>query len=130
MGVLIQSLGGNEETVNTVKAAIGKKIASVELKDDELQFIFKDGTGMKIYDGGQSCCEHRYMRTDDDLKEFTNTILKDIELKSAPDIEDGHGDCHEVQFLEVITGKGSFVCSNHNEHNGNYGGFWIVAGSL
>ena len=34
-------------------------------------------------------------------------------------------DCHEVQFLEVKTSKGSFTMSSHNEHNGYYGGFSI-----
>lgn len=34
---------------------------------------------------------------------------------------------HEVQFLHVKTSKGSFAVSNHNEHNGYYGGFNVEA---
>ena len=52
---------------------------------------------------------------------------KDFELKDAPDIEDEWGEVHEVQFLDVKTDKGVFQMSSHNEHNGYYGGFWIIA---
>jgi hypothetical protein len=34
---------------------------------------------------------------------------------------------HETQFLIVDTTKGSFTIVNHNEHNGYYGGFGLVA---
>lgn len=92
-------------------------------------FKFTDGTGLKMFDDGQSCCESRYMVTSDDLTEYENTTLLDFELKDAPDIENEF-DCHEVQFLDVKTSKGIFQIANHNEHNGYYGGFWIVARSI
>jgi len=31
-----------------------------------------------------------------------------------------------VQFLTIITDNGTFTVSNHNIHNGYYGGFFIV----
>ena len=129
LGVMIQSLGGNEETVNAVKSALGKTIETVKLEDNELLFKFTDGTALKMFDDGQSCCENRYMATSDDLAEYSNTTLLDFELKTAPNMEDGYGD-HEVQFLDVKTSNGVFQMANHNEHNGYYGGFWIVARSL
>ena len=40
---------------------------------------------------------------------------------------DDIGEKHEVQFLEIKTDRGVLTMANHNEHNGWYGGFWIVA---
>ena len=129
LGVMIQSLGGNAETVEAVKTALGKTISKVSLEDNALILKFTDNSGLKLYDGGQSCCEHRYMVTADDLNEYTNTTLLDFELKNAPNIEGEYGE-HEVQFLDVKTSNGIFQMANHNEHNGYYGGFWIVAETL
>lgn len=128
LGVMINMLGGNESTINALKACLGVRIEKVWLDEESnhLRFLFKNGVKMSMWDNGQSCCENRYMRTDDDLSEFTNTIFKDIEIADAPSIDDG-GECHDVQFLRIHTGKGIFVMSNHNEHNGYYGGFSIVA---
>ena len=131
MGVMLGILGGNEETVNTVKNSLNKTIEKVWLDEetDRLNFKFTDGTGMYLFDDGQSCCEHRYMVTADDLTEYADAKLLDVELKDAPDQEDEYG-VHEVQFLDVKTDKGVFQMANHNEHNGYYGGFWLVARPL
>lgn len=132
---MINMLGGNEETVKIVNESVGKRIRKVWLDDGDgndlclLRFEFDDDSTMSLYDGGQSCCEHRYMRTDDDLNEFCGAILTDLEIKDAPDQEDEWGEVHEVQFLDVKTDKGTFQMANHNEHNGYYGGFWIQAGT-
>lgn len=128
IGVMLNSLGGNAETVKAFTSSLGKTITALSLADDELNFEFDDGTRLRIFDDGQSCCESRYMRTDDNLSDFIGAKLIDAELKPAPDIEDGYGS-HEVQFLEIKTDKGSFVMSSHNEHNGYYGGFAIVCRS-
>ena len=132
LGVMLKTLGGNEETVNTVKQALNRTIEKVWLdgETEELKFTFADGTGIKIWDGGQSCCEHRYMKTDDDLSDFVGAKIIDMELKDAPDQEDEYGEVHEIQFLDVKTDKGVFQMANHNEHNGYYGGFWIQASEL
>lgn len=128
LGVMIQSLGGNEETVKAITSSLGKVIEKVSLNDNKLIFQFTDDTELKMFDDGQSCCESRYMRTDDDLSEFAGATLLDFELKSAPNIKDEYG-VHQIQFLDVKTSKGVFQMANHNEHNGYYGGFWIVANS-
>lgn len=129
LGVMIQSLGGNAETVEAVKTALGKIIENVKLEDNELVFKFTDGTELKMYDDGQSCCENRYMVTADELSEYEGAKVLDFELKNAPNAPDEYGD-HEIQFLDVKTDKGVFQMANHNEHNGYYGGFWIVARSV
>lgn len=128
VGVMIGMLGGNESTVNAIKSSLNKVIQSVSLDEESntLRFVFTDGSKLNLWDDGQSCCEHRYMRTDDSLTEYSGATLLDFELKNAPDIETQY-DCHEVQFLDVKTSKGIFQMASHNEHNGYYGGFYIVA---
>lgn len=121
-------LGGNEETVNVVKSSLNKTIKSINLNESTLALRFTDDTEMYLFDDGQWCCEHRYMTTDDDLREFEGAKLLDLELKDAPDEEDEWG-AHEIQFLDVKTDKGVFQIANHNEHNGYYGGFCLVARS-
>jgi len=128
LGVMIQMLGGNDSTVKALKESLGKTIRKVWLDDenDQLMFEFADDTTLRMWDGGQSCCEHRYMRTDDDLNEYAGATFMDVEIKEAPDGEDGY-EVHEIQFLDIKTDKGIFQMANHNEHNGYYGGFWIQA---
>jgi hypothetical protein len=129
IGVMLRYLGGNKETVDTIKTSLNKIIEKVWLNKEknELFFKFEDNTGMVIWDNGQSCCEYRYMRTDDILSEFSGAKFLDIELKHAPDQEDEYGQVHEIQFLDIKTDKGVFQISTHNEHNGCYGGFYVVA---
>lgn len=107
---------------------IGKTITALTMGDDEaLHFIFEDGTKLRLFDDGQLCCESRYMRTDDNLKEYVGAKLLGAEIKDAPCIPMEVGEEHEVQFLEVQTDKGFFTMSSHNEHNGYYGGISITA---
>jgi hypothetical protein len=134
LGVMINILGGNAETVNAYQKAIGKTIKHVALSTvepewdgvsiDTLRLEFDDASTLNIFDSGQSCCESRYMRTDDKLEDFIGATLLNIELKEAPNMEDEDGD-HEVQFLELMTSKGALTMASHNEHNGYYGGFAI-----
>lgn len=110
---------------------VEKVIASVELKDDKLCLRFDDGTGVALYDGGQSCCEHRYMVCDDDLAYHAGASLLSVDIADAPEPpKSEYGDEHKVQFLRVTTSKGVIVCSNYNEHNGYYGGFSIQVEEL
>lgn len=127
MGVILGMLDGNPESVAAFTGALGKTIAALRLGDDDaLHFEFADGSKIKFSDEGQSCCEHRYMRTDDSLGDYVGAKLTGAEIKEAPNQPDEYGE-HEVQFLEVQTDKGVFTMASHNEHNGYYGGFYIVA---
>ena len=130
MGVVFAALAGNDKSAGAVRAAMGKTIASLRLDEDEglLKFVFGDDSNLTIYDAGQSCCESRYMRTDDNLADFVGAKFLGTEIKDAPDMEDDYG-VHEVQFLEVKTDKGVFTMASHNEHNGYYGGFALRARS-
>lgn len=127
MGVMIGMLSGNKEAVETIQASLGKTIANLELKeDDRLYFTFTDGSGMVVFDDGQSCCESRYMRTDDRLSDALGAVLLNLEVRDGP-VESGDYGSHDIQFLLVTTRKSVLTFSSHNEHNGYYGGFWIVA---
>lgn len=127
MGVMLGMLSGNAGSVDAFTKALNKTITSVKLGDDDaLHFVFDDGFKMKLSDEGQSCCESRYMRTDDNLGDYIGAKLLGAEIKEAPNAPEEYGD-HEVQFLEVQTDKGVFTMASHNEHNGYYGGFCIRA---
>ena len=130
IGVMINMLGGNEESVNALQKASGKEIASAELAENSLSLKFSDGSGIRFWDNGQSCCESRYMVCDDNLLEFTGQKFIDAELKDGANIQGEYGDEHEVQFLRINTTGGAIVCSNHNEHNGYYGGFSLKVSEL
>lgn len=127
IGVMLGMLGGNKETVEAYHSSMGKTISRVTL-DEEGGYTtidFNDGTYLRVADDGQSCCECRYMRTDDDTQYFVGAKLTGLEIKEAPDEQDEYG-YHEVQFLEVQTDRGVFTMASHNEHNGYYGGFCIT----
>lgn len=130
MGVMIEMLSGNRDTIRAVRGSYGRQIASVAIIDDnseaKIRVDFADGTHLLLWDNGQSCCENRYVRTDDDLAYHAGAELQAVELREAPNEADEYGD-HEVQFLLLTTSKGVITFANHNEHNGYYGGFAIRA---
>jgi len=127
LGVLIGIIQGNKDTVDAIKSSLGKTITKVRLDENILDFLFEDGSKLNLWDNGQSCCEQRYMTTADNLEEFAGAQLLDFELKgSEPGTPESDSE-HEIEFLDVKTSKGVFQVANHNEHNGYYGGFDIVA---
>jgi hypothetical protein len=127
MGVMLGILGGNEETVNSIKSSLNKVIETVTLDEENLVISFTDNTQLTIWDDGQSCCEARYMTTDDNLSDFNGATLLDFELKSVESGDDDGWEEHEIQFLDVKTSNGVFTMANHNVHNGYYGGFYVKA---
>jgi hypothetical protein len=102
-----------------------KVITSVTMTEEALQIIFKDGTGLRIYDDGQSCCESRYMSTDD-IQDLVGSVIQTIEVKDGSTTDTGYDEVHDQEFLEIQTNKGFFIFANHNVHNGYYGGFDLV----
>ena len=128
MGVIIGMAVSNYDSLASFNGAIGKIIAALQLGDDDaLHFEFSDGSKLKLFDDGQSCCEKRYMRTDDNLDDYVGARMLGAEIKEAPNESGGEFYEHEVQFLEVQTDRGVFTMASHNEHDGYYGGFSIVA---
>lgn len=135
IGVMFQSLFGNSDWVDIYNSALGKTIKSAELDPSRgdggsLILRFTDDTAIEIWDAGRSCCESRYITTDDDLSAFSGSIFNNIEIRDGGTTESEYGDPHEIQFLVVNTSLGSFTLETHNEHNGYYGGFWIKVDAL
>ena len=127
LGVMINMLCGNEETVNAVTRSLNKVITDLRIDSDDLKFTFEDGTVLRLYDGGQSCCEHRYIKCDDKLSDYVGQKLVNVEIKKYDNIgDDGYSE-HEVQFVEIQTDKDFLTIVNHNEHTGYYGGFSLQA---
>lgn len=125
VGVMIQMLGGGGRGGDSVAAKVGDKIVALDIDSDRLQIKFRDGT-LTLFDDGQSCCEARYMSTDDPLVDFVGAEFRGAEVRPGPG-EGSDYDCHDTEFLIVHTSEGDFTVVNHNEHNGYYGGFWIRA---
>ena len=130
VGVMISNLTGNKESVEAVTEASGKEIAALDIDEKRLLFTFADGTAMKLYDDGQSCCERRYMHTDDQLEDFVGAQFREAEVRNGPTESIEYGDPKESQFLVVTTSVGQFTVVNYNEHNGYYGGFAIRAAKV
>lgn len=126
MGVMIGMLGGNEKTIETLREALDQPIENIELKDETLRIILGDKV-LVIQDDGQSCCESRYMTTDDDLGYYAGSTLIDVGVADGPCGAGEYGDPHDQQFLNIKTSKGTFTMVTHVEHNGYYGGFWLKA---
>lgn len=127
MGVMIQMLFGNGGTREALESSVGKVITKVSLVDDKLLLELETGDILVLSDSGQSCCESRYLTTDDDLSYYSTAILLDVSVEDGPTTEVGYGDTHDIQFLHVKTSLGSFTVETHNEHNGYYGGFYVCA---
>lgn len=120
---MLHYLGGGSK--HSADEYYGKTIAAAEIKDNRLRIGFGDGKTIEIWDDGQSCCESRYMSTDDDPASLVGQTLTRIETKDAPNLPDEYGE-HEQVFIEVGTDKGFITIANHNEHNGYYGGFGLT----
>jgi hypothetical protein len=128
IGVMLNLMSSNKETVEAITSSISKHIKHIELKEDKLKLTFEDGSQLTMWDDGQSCCEVRHMVTADRLEDFFESVLLGVEVKDAPNVNDTDGGYeHEVQFLDIKTSKGVIQMANHNEHNGYYGGFSIKA---
>lgn len=112
----------NEQDLVAIKEAT---IRSVFVDDDQLTINFDNDYQVIVSDQGQSCCEHRYMRCDDDLSYYVGAQLTGIETADASSEVGEYDDCTECQFLVVSTTRGDFRLANYNEHNGYYGGFSV-----
>jgi len=123
VGVMLNKLSGNSDTVKAITTSIGRTIAAISIKDNQLVVDLERASALVLWDDGQSCCETRYMTTDDDLGAYNGAALMDISIKSAK----GEHDDHEIEFLELQTSRGVLTVVNHNVHNGYYGGFAVSA---
>lgn len=108
------------------KNYINQEIVSSSFDNDNglIKLFFKNKNELIIYDDGQSCCEERYLTTDDDILSIVGKKLRNIELKECSEKELDVG-IHEIQFLEISTDQNFITFCCHVEHNGWYGGIDI-----
>ena len=121
LGVMIHMLSGGSR--HETDEFYGQKIIKAEIVDEQLRLDLEDGVQIQIWDNGQSCCEFRYMTCDDEVQSLQGHTLSRIEAKDGPDEEGEYEEVHESVFVEVGTDDGFITITNHNEHNGYYGGF-------
>ena len=115
-------------TEAAIKSCLGLKVTKAYILHEKLHLEFNGGVRrLLISDEGQSCCEHRYMHTDDDLSEFVDAPLVKVDVAHGPEEKTEWEGMKESEFLNVTTGKGTFTVVNYNEHNGYYGGFCLMA---
>lgn len=125
LGAMIHYLGGGSE--NSADKYYGRKItAASKTTNDRLALTFEDGVTIEIWDNGQSCCEARWMTTDDDPQSLVGHTLTRIDCKEGPTTTSEYGEEHESVFIEVGTDTGFITVCTHNEHNGYYGGFGLT----
>lgn len=124
VGAMLHQLGGGSE--HSASEYYGRKITAAVIDDNRLALTLDpDGKKIEIWDNGQSCCESRYMTTDDDVQSLVGATLTRIEAKKGPSVSAEY-DEHDIVFVEVGTDKGFITIVNHNKHNGYYGGFGLT----
>lgn len=131
MGVMINVLfGDSRDSTSAIETAVGMTIRKAEMVGDgdgAIVLTFDGGT-LTIKDEGRSCCESRYLTCDDNLDNLIGDALVSVEEREGPTSDDDEwGEVHETAFVVITTDKGAATVATHNEHNGYYGGFWMVA---
>lgn len=88
-----------------------------------------------LIDNYSFCCEEwGYMTSEDDLKDYIGTELKEVRLtdialnqaKIDEDFPDGF-DFGGIQFVDFVTDNGVFQIAVYNAHNGYYGHSILIA---
>lgn len=125
MGTALSTSSGylDKTTAMAIEVSIGKTITRATLTETNLALTLGDGSTLHIEDNGQSCCEYRYMTTDDTLGQYDGAKFLGVEVNKVEET----GDVHEIAFLDVQTSAGVMTVQTHNEHNGYYGGFSLAA---
>lgn len=125
LGVMIQALSGRQ-SVDT-SHYLNKPIKLIVKYDDLIKFVFEDNTCVLLSDEGQSCCEHRYVTCDDELESFYGRKIISIEQREVDTVHNEYGECHEKMFVVITMDDNTSIhVTTHNEHNGYYGGFYLV----
>lgn len=108
----------------SVGEIIGKTIKDAYVLNDSLFIETNESEEFEIFDDGQSCCERRYLKCDDEMSNIIGGKILSIEEKIGPSSSDDEGYTYYDQvFIEVKTDKGFINLNMHNEHNGFYGCF-------
>lgn len=99
----------------------GRTVIAADISENEFRLSFEDGARIMIWDDGQSCCESRYLTTDDDLGDLIGKKFWYVETKPVEVQEDGD-ESHEIVFVEIGYEDDHITLASHNRHNGYYSG--------
>ncbi len=120
-------IDGGERTLHA--ALVGREILTFHLDKDAnggngaIVFTMAEDYQIVLEDRGQSCCETRYLTTDDDLAYFNGARFVGIGTTDYRETHDSdRWEDHEQEFVIVVTSKGVFTICAHNRHNGYYRG--------
>jgi hypothetical protein len=124
IGAMLNRLGGYSS--QNPSDYYGRVIMRAEMgrrggESSSVDIVFEDGSAIYLYDTARSCCESRWMETDDDLSELSGEELTGIDIRTVPD-KDGADGVLECQFLLIHTNRSTATIKSYNEHNGYYGG--------
>jgi hypothetical protein len=99
---------------------IGKVIKKIEIDNIVLLITFEDYSVLTVWDDKQTCCEERYMSTDDDLSYQIGAVFMGLEVLPTEDDPD-------VQFMHLRTNRSVVVCTSYTDcgESGYYTGFDI-----
>lgn len=123
IGAMLHMLGGGSP--KNPDDYYGKKILDAKFINNEILIIFDDGVKIKIWDDVQSCCEYRYITTDDKIESLVGQTLIEIRTKEVADQKTKYDEVHEIVFIEIQGSQSVVTFCTHNEHNGYYGGFGL-----
>lgn len=135
MGAMLHMLVDHSEMAELLDASQGKQIKSLRIDSDYnagdggLAMRFADGSGIWIYDDARSCCETRYMHTDDYLASFVGATFRGARYGEHSETTKDY-ETIEIQFVWIDTSLGTFTLETRNEHNGYYGGIVILAKAM
>ena len=106
----------------------GEFIRDLTQSDKSVFLRFDEGM-LELVDAGQSCCEKRYFKTEDDLSDLIGERLVRIELVGAAGSSTGvdEDDVLDWTFLKITTDRQQVSITAYNSHNGYYAGFDITA---
>lgn len=108
---------------------IGKRVSVFKADDSRLIIAFDDNTILEVAD--QEYTDGvRFLVADNDVNEFSGSILLNIELRDVEISQMDDENDQEIQFVIVTTEKGSFTLNYYNEHGGYYSGFSICVNEV
>lgn len=114
------------DIVSVVDRTIREIYLDESLKDDErgaLVIVLGSGHRFEIYDGhGQSCCEHRYLETSDDLSALVGEQLVSVVCEYHDNGSEWGEDQTEAASIHIRSDRDSVVVGCYNSNNGYYGG--------
>jgi hypothetical protein len=127
MSTLTKTNGDEALTLGNGNTIVSITIDTDKREDGVVIIRFIDGAQLELWDNARSCCESRWLHSDDDLPYFTNCTLVSVSVEGGDSEEDSDngGNVKESEFIKIQTSLGMITVVAYNSHNGYYGGISI-----